>query len=314
MYTTILWIVSAAPAVVFLLLIMRMDREEPEPLSLVVRVIGLGAVAAIVASFVERMLGVIPLFHARGLGGAAASAFLQVAPVEELAKLAVVLLFVWRNPNFNEENDGIVYVGASAIGFALLENVGYVFQNGIDTGIVRAFTAVPLHVFTAVIMGLNVGRARFAPEGPRRTGLIVLGFLIAWAVHGAYDTLAMEESGVPILILPIVAGVATFGVMALKRGRRLSVRRWRGEGFFEPRAARTARAPRWMAVVGRILIVGSAVFWGFLLLGFFALGTLETLAYALVGGLVLTFFPLSIGIILEVMYRRWRRRDPPAPY
>jgi hypothetical protein len=211
-----------------------------------------------------------------------------------------VLLFVWRNPNFNEENDGIVYAGASAIGFALLENLGYVFHNGIDTGIVRAFTAVPLHVFTAVIMGLLVGRARFEANPGRR----------AWLIHGTYDTLAMAESGIPILILPVVAGVAAFGTMALKRGRRLSLRRWEGGGFFEPRTPPPVRrsAPRWMAVVARGLLGVCALFWVLLFVGFATMGGAKSLGFAIIGGAVLSFFPLTIGIVLEVMYRRWRRR------
>ena len=55
----------------------------------------------------------------------------------------MVLLFVWGNPNFNEENDGVVYVGASAIGFAVLENIAYVVQNGIGTGVLRAMAPLP---------------------------------------------------------------------------------------------------------------------------------------------------------------------------
>ena len=167
MYALAIIVVSTIPAILFLVVILRMDRREPEPLQLVVKVIGLGAVAAIIAALVELGLDRFPAFHAGGLAGAAAASFIQVAPVEELCKLAVVLLFVWKNPNFNEENDGVVYLGASAIGFALLENIAYVVDKGIGTGVLRAFTAIPLHVFTAVVLGLFVGRARFS-TGPRR--------------------------------------------------------------------------------------------------------------------------------------------------
>ena len=94
-YAIAVLVVSGAPALAFLLIIMRMDRQEPEPLSLVLRVIGLGAASCIVAALFERALGGLALFHAPGLLGAAASSFIQIAPVEELCKLGVVLLFVW---------------------------------------------------------------------------------------------------------------------------------------------------------------------------------------------------------------------------
>lgn len=43
--------VSTAPALAFLLVILRMDRQEPEPLGLVLRVIALGAASCVVAAF-----------------------------------------------------------------------------------------------------------------------------------------------------------------------------------------------------------------------------------------------------------------------
>jgi RsiW-degrading membrane proteinase PrsW (M82 family) len=310
MYDWIVILVSVLPGIAFLLLIMRMDRQEPEPLGLVIRVMCLGAGSAVVASLAEAGLDILPVFGAPGLAATAMTAFVQVAPVEELCKLGVVLLFVWRNPHFNEENDGIVYVGASAIGFAMLENVIYVAQNGIGTGIVRAFTAIPLHVFTAVVMGLYAGRARFAETPARRTLLVARGFAIAWFFHGLYDLVAMSETGLPILLLPVLAGLLAFGVMALKRGRRLSLVRWGGMArFFEPRSERRGppRAPRWMPVISRMLLAGGGLVWMLLILGLVTERGVEAGAVVL-GGLIITFLPLCVGLVLEVVYRRLKRR------
>ena len=258
MHTLLLIAISIAPALAFLVVVMRMDRREPEPVALVARIVGLGAAAGVVAALVEAALDGVPLFHAPGLAGPAAESFLLIAPVEELAKLGVVLLFVWNNANFNEENDGVVYVGASAIGFAVLENIAYVVSHGIGTGILRAFTSVPLHVFAAVIMGLFVGRARFAPAGLVRIRLVAAGFLCAWAAHGMYDTLALSRGALAGLILPLLAGLAAFGIMALRRGRRMSLLRW-GPGKDQPAAPPAPRGThRWMAVVSRILLGATA--------------------------------------------------------
>jgi len=155
---------------------------------------GLGACSAVVASIAEILLGLLPFFHGRGTAAGAISSFLQVAPVEEMCKLGVVLAFVWRNPNFNEENDGIVYVGASAIGFALLENILYVAENGIGTGVLRAISAMPLHVFTAVVLGLHVGRARFAADRGTRILLIARGLALVPEGRGVFARLTVAEN------------------------------------------------------------------------------------------------------------------------
>jgi protease PrsW len=310
MYTIGLLVVSAAPALAFLLVVLRMDRREPEPLALVARVVGLGAAAAVVAALVEGALDGISLFHAPGLAGPAAESFLLIAPVEELAKLSVVLLFVWGNPNFNEENDGVVYVGASAIGFALLENIAYVVHNGMGTGVLRAFTSIPLHVFTAVILGLFVGRAHFAPAASTRIRLIVTGFLIAWAAHGAYDTLAMSRGPLAALLLPLLAGLAAFGIMAMRKGRRLSLLRWGGGVPPSAPAAPALHPPRshrWMSVVGRVLLGLCAAFWILFFIGIAQPSYRHDVGIAILGAAFMTFLPAALGILLEISYHRHRR-------
>ena len=321
-------VVSVLPAAAFLVLILRMDRAEPEPLGAVMGVVGLGCAAAVVASLVELGLDVVPLFHAPGLAGAALSSFVQVAPVEEGSKLAAVLLVAWRWPSFNEENDGIVYVGAAAIGFALLENILFVAEYGLGTGALRAFTAVPLHVLAGVVMGLYVGRARFAARKPRRIRLVLLGFAFAWLVHGAYDTFAFSESALTLLLLPLLGGLAAFGVLVLRKGRSLSLLRWGVAPALtpppapvvpppapQPAAPTPAERPRrhlWMPAVSRTLLAASALFWGLLLLGTLAGEEASGAGDAALGGLVITLLPIGIGTLLEISWQRRRLRAKTA--
>jgi hypothetical protein len=266
---------------------------------------------------VETALERVSLFQAGGLAGAAAVSFIQVAPIEEACKLAVVLLFAWKKPAFNEENDGIVYAGASAMGFALLENILYVVRGGIGTGVLRAFTSIPLHIFTGVVAGLFIGRARFA-SGPRVRGLLVAaGFLLAWGFHGLYDFFAMSGSALALLVLPLVAGVSTFGVIALKAGRRASLLRW---GALRPAVSAEAapappprhRAHTWMAVVGRVLLALSVLFWVLIAVGLADRGTPSGRGDTILGGVLITLIPVALGIVLEWSYRARKRRAMPA--
>lgn len=315
LYTFAVILVSVAPALAFLLLILALDRREPEPLALVLKVIGLGAASALIAALAELAVGGFPLFSVPGLAGAAAAAFIQIAPVEEACKLAVVLLFAWRKPAFNEENDGIVYTGASAIGFALLENVIYVATTGLGTGAARAFSAIPLHVFTAVLAGLHVGRARFVSSTAVRNGLVLRGFALAWLVHGLYDVLAMSESALALLLLPLLAGLATFGILALRKGRRLSLARWGSGSAAVAPAQVPARTPdrpaakphRWLPVVSRTLLAACLLFWALLAAGMLLPGTGADPGSAVLGGVMLTIIPASLGVLLEVAWQKRRR-------
>ena len=54
--------------------------------------------------------------------------FLVIGPREEIAKFLAVRLFVYRNKEFNEPLDGIIYAAAAALGFASLENMLYVID------------------------------------------------------------------------------------------------------------------------------------------------------------------------------------------
>jgi len=324
MYGAAVLAVSVIPAFAFLAYIMYMDRREPEPLGFVLRVAALGSLSALAALLAEILLDRAPLFHGEGLGPLLLVSFVQVAPVEEACKLGVVLLFVWRSPYFNEENDGIVYTGASALGFALLENLAYVFENGIGTGILRAFSAMPLHVFTGVILGYHVGIARFAASRDAARTMVGRGFAVAYLLHGVYDALALSGSAAALLLLPLLAGVAAFGVIFLQKGRKLSLARWLGFRGSEaggtpsvaaletaaPRAAspRARKAPIWMAAISRSLLLASGLFWLLLFLGIYAPETGPGTTEAVLGGVLLTAIPLSLGVVLEAGYRRRKRR------
>lgn len=226
MHLFILLVVAVAPPLAFLGYVLSSDRYEREPAMMVLLTLLFGCVSAIPATFAERLLSLIPALQAGGFRGAALMSFVAISPVEEAAKLAVVMLFAWGNANFNEENDGIVYVTASAIGFALFENVLYVLSHGFMTGVARAVTSIPLHVFCGVVMGFFVGNARFARDRQTSAAFVALGFALAWLAHGVYDTFAMSGASISLLVIPLVAILFVAGSTLLAVGKRRSQTRW----------------------------------------------------------------------------------------
>jgi protease PrsW len=339
MLTLLLLFLALLPPVIFLLRLIRADANEPEPFDMILFAIGLGVISTFPASLVEWLLDFIPIFGMDGFLGAAVKSFVQVAPAEEGCKLAVILLFVWRNRNFNEENDGIVYVTASAIGFAMLENILYVFDGealtGVMTSFARSLTSIPLHTFCGVIMGYYVGRARFAAGRADANRLILTGFLIAWFIHGLYDTFAIANSSVngsATLLVPLVIALFLVGNGLIKKGRARSLERWNGSEYSEKMTLDTPaqNAARliakygegkigvdesgkyflkperqtWKAVTGWILLIGSMVTCGIImaLLGGYD-GEEATIVFVNLSFMT-TAVPITLGIILLVSYRR----------
>jgi RsiW-degrading membrane proteinase PrsW (M82 family) len=326
----ILVIIAILPPIAFLLYIHHLDKIDPEPHSLILKALLLGAMALIPAGIVEKLLIDIPIFAMDGALGATIKSFVVIAPIEEAVKLAVVLLFIWKNPAFNEENDGIVYVGAASIGFAMLENVMYVMQSGFVTGIMRAVTSVPLHTFTGVLMGYFVGIAKCAPAARLRNHNIWKGFFIAYMIHAIYDSFVLSETAAALMVVPLVVALFVFGIIYLKKGAALSARRWgtlspaactdsafSGEPVLSPDVAEPIKAAgtgRYKIIISRILFALCAVFWGLLIIGIAeATGdSSRVILEGLAGGIMLTIIPAAIGIVLEISYRRHNVGDGTA--
>jgi len=116
----------------------------------------------------------------------AVHAFILVAFIEEFSKFIFVRWVLYPNKNFNEPFDGIVYAVSVSLGFAGLENILYVMnsENGVVTGILRMFTAVPAHATFAVLMGYFMGIAKCEKE---KSHYVWYGLGAATLFHGAYD-------------------------------------------------------------------------------------------------------------------------------
>jgi len=331
MTTLLLVLLALLPVALLLYLIMYMDRNEREPMGLVLKAMMLGALGFIPAVLVETALGWVP-FPGRGsIVAALWDSFVKIAPIEELVKMAPVFLLAWGHPQFNEENDGIVYAGASALGFAAVENLFYVLSKGFAVGAARAVTSLPLHCFAGLVMGFYIGRARFATSGPNK--LVALGFLWAYLAHSVYDFLVLSKSLLALAMLPMVAALVFIGLGVLRKGRAMSLARTPAPAVVgtegtatvgaqeeKPMAAIQAPPPAdtpqvpakkqshaWKAVVGRVLLGICLAFWTLMAIGLVQQKEPATLPKALAGGALITFIPILIGLLLEFSYWSGRR-------
>lgn len=200
---TILFIAALLPAIAVMAYVYKKDKAEPEPIGLVMRVLGLGAASGIVAGIIESIL--LSMFEAVIPPGTlllVVEYFIGVAAVEEACKY-FCLNTVRNNPAFNYVFDAIVYSVAAAIGFAALENVFYVLDGGLETAVMRAIFSVPGHAADGVVMGVFYGLARKREVNGNASGArtyYLLAFLLPVIEHGFYDAALSTENDLMALL------------------------------------------------------------------------------------------------------------------
>jgi len=206
----ILLCLAILPAAFLLYRVYNMDRLEKENKALLIKLLIFGAVATIPAVLWEQIGDRLMQNFWPGNGYYLYQAvyyFAVVALAEECCKYFFLKRFTWRLPDFNCSFDGIVYAVFISLGFALLENVEYVFLYGVATALVRAVTAVPGHACFGVLMGTQYSLARQAEnrgrpaEAARRR---VFAVLFPVLLHGAYDFIATITSS---LSSPLFLGI-----------------------------------------------------------------------------------------------------------
>ncbi|GGA85705.1 PrsW family intramembrane metalloprotease [Puia dinghuensis] len=138
-------------------------------------------------------------------------AFAVVALSEEGSKFLVLRLYAYPKRDFREPFDGVVYGVMIGMGFATVENIEYVRQFGLETGVSRFFLAIPAHAAFAVLMGYLVGRAKF--ERGRSFGLLVKGLLVAVLFHGSFDFFLFVQQNREITHY-LSTGMLSFGAFA----------------------------------------------------------------------------------------------------
>ena len=220
-----LLLLALAPAIIIMIYVYFRDKYEKEPIKLILKGILLGAIVIFPVGLLENYLLIFSKAY-DPITKAAWDGFVVAGAIEEAFKFFMVFILIWRNPNFNEKFDGIVYSVSVALGFAAVENLFYVFSgNSMQVGLVRAFTAVPGHTIFGIVMGFYLGLARFSPKGRGRW--LLMAFVVPWMLHGIYDFLIM--SGYPLLILTFIPFLIYMYRIGLKR-----MREFNQESIFNP--------------------------------------------------------------------------------
>ena len=227
---------AVIPAVVLLVKVYKADRIEKESPALLWNLVVRGVLATVFAmitewlgeyvlsSFVEENTTLYNFFLY----------FIVVAVSEEGFKYLLMKARTWNSPEFNFQFDGVVYAVFVSLGFALWENISYVFMYGLGTALVRAVTAVPGHACFGVFMGAWYGLAKKydsyrMPSQSKACRVVAL--LSSILLHGCYDfTASIENQNYAWIFVAFVVAmfIVAFRLVKLlsKRDRYVGKMHW----------------------------------------------------------------------------------------
>jgi len=154
--------ISLAPVIAIIIYFYWRDKYEKEPLKLLAKAFMWGVFVTIPVILIESFIclslkGVTSFFASIFL-----KSFLVAGFTEEFAKFIVFTLLIYKNKEFNEPYDAIIYMVMISLGFASFENFSYVFGAYVKGGIfgslaigfVRAIFSVPAHALFSGYYGL----------------------------------------------------------------------------------------------------------------------------------------------------------------
>lgn len=224
--------ISCIPGIVLIFLIYRLDRIEPEPIPLLIKLlVGGGFLATLASVIIELIIGAVidSIFYPGTILYCFLEAFILAAMTEELCKYTVLKLFSWKHPAFNFRFDGVVYSTAVAIGFEMVENVLYLAESAVGTALGRA--AFPGHCVFGIYMGYYYGQAKTLELDGDIKGSKAMrkkGILIAILIHGTYDFICFMSSAFDsevlqlLLILLLTLAMVVLNVTAYKNIKKFA--------------------------------------------------------------------------------------------
>ena len=141
--------------------------------------------------------------------------FFRAAFLEEGIKFALLLFFCVRLSDLNEPIDAIVYGAAIGLGYAAIENLGYLqsgnFENAWTLSMVKVrYIPLVMHLGFGVLMGWLLSLNLFEERSPfKRRVMLILSLAVPVVFHGSYNYLRAFEI-FPIITLILVIGIIYF--------------------------------------------------------------------------------------------------------
>jgi RsiW-degrading membrane proteinase PrsW (M82 family) len=215
------------PMFMFAAFVNWLDRYEKEPKLLLGAAFLWGVIIAGGGAYILNTAFGIGIYALTGSEGAAEFGTTSiVAPIieESLKGLAVLAVFLMFRKEFDSVLDGIVYAAVTAMGFAAIENVLYIYRNGYLEGgwegfwilvIIRVILVGWMHPFFTAFTGIGLAIARMTRNVFVKFIAVPTGYAIAVVAHAFHNTFSGLIGGVEGLLAGTFVDYLGYAVMLI---------------------------------------------------------------------------------------------------
>ncbi|HMR98699.1 MAG TPA: PrsW family intramembrane metalloprotease [Anaerolineales bacterium] len=215
------------PMLVFAAFVNWLDRYEKEPKLLLGAAFVWGVVIAGGGAYILNTVFGIGIYVLTGSESAADFGTTSiVAPIieEALKGLAVGVVFLLFRKEFDSVLDGVVYGAITAMGFAAIENVLYIYRNGFQEGgwegfwilvVVRVVLVGWMHPFFTAFTGIGFAVARMSRNMLVKIIAVPAGYVVAVLTHSFHNTFGSLVGGEGGFFLGILADYFGYFIMTV---------------------------------------------------------------------------------------------------
>jgi len=214
------------PMFLFAAFVNWLDRYEKEPKLLLGAAFVWGVVIAGGGAYILNTAVGIGVYSLTGSASAADFSTTSIAApiIEEALKgLAVLVVFLMFRKEFDSVLDGIVYGAITAMGFAAIENVLYIYRNGFQESgwegfwtlvFIRVLLVGWMHPFFTAFTGIGLAVARTNRNMLIKIIAVPAGYTAAVLLHAFHNTFSSVIGGGGGFILGLIADYIGYFFMA----------------------------------------------------------------------------------------------------
>ncbi len=211
------------PSLLWLWFWLREEKGKKEPSGLLAICFILGMICVIFVLPIEKFIqSNVSNYQYQIIGWASA---------EELIKYIAVILVLYKTCYLNKPIDWPIFLITAALGFAALENTLFLIKPlslnqatvGLLTGNLRFLGSTLLHAVSSGFVGIMAGLS-FYLSGFTKKFYILIGFILAIALHSVFNFFIMENNGSNFLQVFALLWVATIiNLLLFEKLRRMSI-------------------------------------------------------------------------------------------
>ena len=223
--TLLLFALTIIPSALLLIYIKKKNNYTSQPTSLIIKLIILGMLTCLPAYVFETVLDYAFLSILDSLTiYNFLSSFVTCGFIEEILKFLVLYYLTDKyNQYYRTVYDGIIYSVCVALGFAVLEDILYIFiYYGGDLAVALLRAVTPGHFCFSIFMGMFLSEAKKYEnfDEYKHHKYMVLSILIPALIHGLYDYCLFNGS--PLFIVFFILLLISLYVFVYKTIKKIS--------------------------------------------------------------------------------------------